>query len=129
VGGPARCYSSGTLTHQLGAIEAYGYGVFVMQGLGVEPGSYVDTPLVHHGGDIPGFASDFYLRPAQGFGVVAFANADGAHFSASIALAMKTFDSLPAADAPLPNGPRSAPDPPVLRSMPASMTTLTPWIR
>jgi len=81
-------------------IEHYGYGVFVSDGLNLSSSEYVATKVVAHGGDINGFGADFWLVPSTGFGVVALANADGAHFSKSIALAAKSFGSLPAATTP-----------------------------
>lgn len=87
-----------TLTY--GHLEHYGYGLFAYDGFHVGKSDWRATKLVSHGGDIPGFAADFWLAPSSGFAVVAFANADGAHFSSSIALALKTFGGLPAASAP-----------------------------
>lgn len=89
-------------TLQGAGAEHYGYGVFVHDGFHAGPGEYVATKLVSHGGDINGFAADFYLIPQTGFGIVALANADGAHFGSSLALAMKSFGELPA--------PSTAPD-------------------
>lgn len=89
-------------TLEYGHSEHYGYGLFVNDGFHVGKGDWRAAKLVNHGGDIPGFAADFWLVPSSGFAVVAFANADGAHFSSSIALALQTFGGLPA--------PTTAPD-------------------
>ena len=78
-----------------GPYDGYGYGIFRDDGFVIGKDWYQPTLLLH-GGDIPGFASDFYLIPSTGFGMVSFANADGAHFQASVALAFQTFGGLPA---------------------------------
>ncbi len=84
-------------TLSYGHLEHYGYGLFVYDGFHVGAHDWRATKLVSHGGDIPGFAADFWLLPSTGFAVVAFADADGAHFSSSIAAALKSFGGLPAA--------------------------------
>ncbi len=80
--------------------EHYGYGVMVSDGVNVAADEWIGTKVVSHGGDINGFAADFYLLPATGFGIVTLANADGAHFSDAIALAMKSFGELPPPSTP-----------------------------
>jgi CubicO group peptidase (beta-lactamase class C family) len=94
-------------TKQAGSIDSYGYALFVDTGFHVDA-SFYRTKMVHHGGDIPGWAADFYLLPETGFGIVVFANADGAHFAKSIVTALQSFGSIPAPEA-LPSG--VAPDP------------------
>jgi CubicO group peptidase (beta-lactamase class C family) len=89
-------------TLEYGHSEHYGYGLFVYDGFHVGKDDWRATKLVSHGGDVPGFAADFWLVPSSGFAVIAFADADRAHFSSSIALALKTFGGLPA--------PSTAPD-------------------
>ena len=74
-------------TDELASDEQYGYGLFVDTGFHIGNDWY-PLELVQHGGDIPGFASDFYLVPSTGFGIVTFANADGAHFNTSLAVAL-----------------------------------------
>lgn len=86
--------------------EHYGYGLFVYDGVNGLDG-WASTKVVAHGGDIPGYAADFYLLPSSGFGVITLANADGAHFRSSIALAMKQFGELPTPT----KGPDTAVDP------------------
>ncbi|HSK02420.1 MAG TPA: serine hydrolase domain-containing protein, partial [Kofleriaceae bacterium] len=66
----------------------YGYGLFVEDGFRL-PAGYHAQPLVHHGGDIPGFAADVFYLPAADFAVIALANGDGAHFSRSIVHALE----------------------------------------
>jgi CubicO group peptidase (beta-lactamase class C family) len=87
-------------TREIGSIEHYGYGLFVDDGFRIGTQFYA-TKLVLHGGDIPGWAADFFLIPATGFGAVVLANADGAHFVASITQAMQSFGGLPS-PGPLP---------------------------
>lgn len=82
-----------TLDH--GAEEGYGLGLMVSEGLQLDARGYYRTPVVTHGGAIPGFASEFYLLPESGFGIVTLADTDGAYFRASVALAMRTFGELP----------------------------------
>lgn len=83
-------------TLEFGNAEGYGYALFSDTGFRLGTRWY-DTKLVSHGGDINGFAADFYLVPSSGFGIVMFANADGAHFGSSLGLALQTFAELPAA--------------------------------
>jgi CubicO group peptidase (beta-lactamase class C family) len=80
---------------EVGSIAQYGYGLFLDQGFALGS-SYYPTALVSHGGDINGFASDFYLVPSTGFGIVTFANADAAHFGTSLVDAFQSFGDLPA---------------------------------
>ncbi|HEX8793959.1 MAG TPA: serine hydrolase domain-containing protein [Polyangiaceae bacterium] len=86
-------------TDTYGSVEGYGFALIVDQGFNVGT-SYYPTKLVSHGGDIPGYASDFYLVPATGFAMIAFANADGVHFQSSVALALQRFAGLPAPGTP-----------------------------
>jgi CubicO group peptidase (beta-lactamase class C family) len=81
-------------TLDVGPFESYGYAIFVNSGFAMGKDWY-PTAILEHGGDIPGFASDFYLVPSTGFGIVSFANADGAHFAASLVLALQSFAGLP----------------------------------
>jgi CubicO group peptidase (beta-lactamase class C family) len=83
-----------------GSTQHYGYGVFIYDGVDLGKDKYVATKVVAHGGDINGFAADFYYVPATGFGIVMLASADGAHFSDSVALAMESFAGLPAPSTP-----------------------------
>ena len=77
--------------------DELGYGLGVAVDSGIPDGaSYYPARLVHHGGGIRGFASSFYLLPETGFGIVTLANADFAHFSSSVLLAMRSFGGLPA---------------------------------
>lgn len=87
-------------TLQYGHQERYGYATFVYDGLTVGKGDYRAATVVTHGGDISGFAADFWLIPSTGAGAVVYANADGAHFTSSLALALKTFGGLPAPSTP-----------------------------
>jgi CubicO group peptidase (beta-lactamase class C family) len=81
-------------TLNFGAEQGYGLGVFVSEGFQLE-GAFYPTVMVSHGGDISGYAADFYLLPESGFGIVMLADADGAHFKSSLALAMRSFGKLP----------------------------------
>lgn len=76
-----------------GPHESYGYAIFHDDGFRIGTSWYAET-LLSHGGDIPGYASDFYLVPSTGFGIVTFANADGAHFQTSLAMALQSFAGL-----------------------------------
>jgi CubicO group peptidase (beta-lactamase class C family) len=82
-------------TLEFGDAEGYGYGLFSNSGFRLGTKWYA-TKLVHHGGDIPGFAADFYLVPSSGFGVVTFANTDGAHFQKALVTGLLSFAELPA---------------------------------
>jgi CubicO group peptidase (beta-lactamase class C family) len=53
---------------QLGERMTYGMGMVVDSSWGV--------PVVHHGGDLAGFHSDFFLLPDQGTGAVLLTNSD-----------------------------------------------------
>jgi CubicO group peptidase (beta-lactamase class C family) len=53
---------------QLGENQTYGMGLMVDSTYGI--------PVVHHGGDLPGFHSDFILLPDQGIGAVLLTNSD-----------------------------------------------------
>jgi len=90
-----------TLTY--GAEDGYGLGLFVSQGVHPDATTYYPTVMVSHGGDINGFAGDFYLQPSTGFGMVVLAAADGAHFTSSAALALQSFGELPAPTSPPPD--------------------------
>ncbi len=81
-------------TLYFGSEQGYGFGLLVAKGFSLGT-SYYPTVMVSHGGDINGFAADFYLLPASGFGIVILANADGAHFQSSLALALRSFGALP----------------------------------
>jgi CubicO group peptidase (beta-lactamase class C family) len=94
-------------TQELGNVSGYGYGLEVDQGLFIGASWYA-TPLVYHSGAIPGFATEFLCLPGTGFGLVAFASADGAYFSDSVGLAVESFASLPS---PSTGAPNIAPDP------------------
>ncbi len=82
-------------THSFGSAQGYGYALFVTTGFRLGS-SWYPIKLVSHGGDIPGFAADFYYVPSTGFGVVSFASADGAHFQTAVGLALQSFGELPA---------------------------------
>ena len=82
-----------------GEEQGYGFGVMVNEGCALGS-SYYSTAMVAHNGGIPGYASDFALLPATGFGVVVLANADGAYFSSSLALALRSFGGLPEPTSP-----------------------------
>ncbi len=88
-------------TRTYGDVEGYGFATIVDQGFNLGS-SYYATKLVSHGGDIPGFASDFYLVPSTGFGMVSFASKDDAHFQTSVGLALQSFAQLPAPGLPPP---------------------------
>lgn len=94
-------------TQELGDVLGYGFGLEVDRGLFLGTSWYA-TPLVSHGGAIPGFATEFLCLPETGFGLVAFASADGAYFSDSVALALQSFGGLPA---PSGSAPSTASDP------------------
>lgn len=76
----------------------YGLGVFVDRGLIFGEG-YYPTPAVQHGGDINGYAANFYLLPETGFGIVTLASADGAHFVSSVVMALQRFGGMAPATA------------------------------
>ncbi len=78
-----------------GDLEAYGYALFVDQGFFLR-GAFHATTLVSHGGDIPGFAADVFYVPSTKFSIIVLANADGAHFTKSVALALDQYAGLPA---------------------------------
>jgi CubicO group peptidase (beta-lactamase class C family) len=82
-------------TRDYGDVEGYGFALIIDQGFNLGS-SWFDTKLVSHGGDIPGFAADFFLVPSTGFGIVSFASADDAHFQSSLLLAMQSFANLQA---------------------------------
>ncbi len=80
-----------------GHVNSYGYGLSIMSGFPAgTPGGWYDTKFVTHGGAIPGFSSIFFFVPETGFGLVAFANADGAVPYNSIATAIASFSGLTA---------------------------------
>ena len=80
-------------TDTVGDVDRYGLGLFVEQGLFLGQ-SFYPTPAVAHGGDIDGYAAEFFLLPETGFGIVTLANADWAHFTSSVVLAMQRFGGL-----------------------------------
>jgi CubicO group peptidase (beta-lactamase class C family) len=45
-------------------------------GMGLEVDSTYGVPVVHHGGDMPGYHSDFFALPGQGIGAVLLTNSD-----------------------------------------------------
>lgn len=73
----------------------YGYALFVLHGAFFAPGEYRPLPIVTHGGDIPGFAADVWWIPSMDLGMVFMANADGAHFGASVVKALETLGTPP----------------------------------
>ena len=84
-------------TREAGDVESYGFGVFVTEGFGggmIFP--YRALKLVHHGGDIAGFAADIACVPDLDFCVVSLANSNAAHLSSSMVVALQTLTSLPA---------------------------------
>lgn len=80
-----------------GGVEAdfmsYGFGLVVAREFRVGNRAYT-RKLVWHNGSLPGFTSWFYLVPSTGFGIVWLANADGATFATSTALALDSFAGL-----------------------------------
>ncbi|MCB9760192.1 MAG: serine hydrolase [Alphaproteobacteria bacterium] len=91
--------------------QSYGYGLFISDGI-LQADGLVPTPLVSHGGDIPGFAADLYLLPEQDLGIAMLANTDRAHFS-------NVLDEWMAlADLPAPvEAPDLSPDPDTFASV------------
>jgi CubicO group peptidase (beta-lactamase class C family) len=83
-------------TLEIGDVEGYGYGLLLESGFFVGNNWY-DVPEVWHDGSIPGFATEWFLIPSTGFGIVAFANADNAYFDSSLGVALQSFAGLGAA--------------------------------
>jgi CubicO group peptidase (beta-lactamase class C family) len=73
--------------------QNYGYALFVDKGFFLHDG-YHATTLVSHGGDIPGFAADVFYVPSTKFAIIVLANADGAHFMKTVALALANYAGL-----------------------------------
>jgi CubicO group peptidase (beta-lactamase class C family) len=96
----------------LGLGDDYGLGVGVSAGFFMdhraEPDTYYATPVLGHGGDIPGFASTFLVLPETGFGMVVLSNRDAERPTASMRFALESFAELPAPSAAPPG---SKPDP------------------
>ncbi|MEO8796717.1 MAG: serine hydrolase domain-containing protein, partial [Polyangiaceae bacterium] len=95
----AKMQSAVVPTEDPGGLGGYGFGIENDSGFQLSS-DYYDVPLVSHNGAIPGYATEWYLVPSTGFGIVAFANADGAYFGDSVALAFKAFADLPASTTP-----------------------------
>lgn len=72
---------------------AYGFGQFIWSGL-TTPEGFFPVKQVEHGGDIYGFAANVALLPDLNRGVVVLANADGAHFTKTVAYALALHGGL-----------------------------------
>ena len=84
-------------TKNAGDIESYGFGVFVTEGFGggtMFP--YRALQVVHHGGDIAGFAADVACIPDLDLCFVSLANSNAVHLSNSIVVGLQTLANLPA---------------------------------
>ena len=79
-----------------GDVQSYGYGVYVSEGLPAGGSQLTPVKLVHHDGDISGFAADLYTAPEHGFALALLANTDGAHFSEALLEALEGHLDLPA---------------------------------
>jgi CubicO group peptidase (beta-lactamase class C family) len=86
-------------TLEFGDVEGYGYGLLLESGFFVNNDWY-SVPQVWHDGSIPGFATEWFLIPSTGFGIVAFANADNAYFDTSVGVAFQSFAGLGAPGTP-----------------------------
>ncbi|MFT5685132.1 MAG: CubicO group peptidase (beta-lactamase class C family) [Myxococcota bacterium] len=80
-------------------LQHYGYGLFVDRGLYLADDDFRSLNLVHHGGDISGFAADLYMVPDQNFAIAILANADGAHISESLIEALSLVVEMPESEA------------------------------
>jgi len=95
-------------TMEYGDLVHYGYGLTVLDGVFLgSPDAFHAMKVVHHGGDIPGFAALVAYVPGLRFGFIALANADGARFTKSWVTALTTLAELPAPSSP----PDLEPDP------------------
>jgi CubicO group peptidase (beta-lactamase class C family) len=81
-------------TLELAHLVHYGFATFLYDGLSLAANDYRATKVVTHGGDVPGFAADFWLIPETGMGAVVYASADGAHFGKSLVKAIASFGGL-----------------------------------
>ncbi len=89
-------------THEIGAASHYGFGWSINDGHFDGGDDWWDQRLVLHGGDIPGFATDFILAPDDGFGIIVLTSIDGGHVGAQAQLdALRAF---------APRDPSPAPD-------------------
>jgi CubicO group peptidase (beta-lactamase class C family) len=88
----------------LGLGDDYGFGIGKADGFFMdqraEPDTYYAMPYLGHGGDIPGFASTFFVFPSTGFGIVVLSNRDAARPVESLRLALESFGELPAPSTP-----------------------------
>jgi hypothetical protein len=92
-------------TLEYGDVERYGFGVSNDRGFYLG-NDYYATTLVTHGGLIPGYQSNYFLLPAEGWGIVVFCNSDAGFPDTSFAEALQDFAPLPLPGAP----PDVAPD-------------------
>ena len=90
-----------------GDTAGYGYGLMTSTGWIVD-GEWVETPVVHHSGAIPGFSADLVLLPEYGVAAAALVSTDGAYLDTLLdALLLYLPDDLPTGDMPdlLPDEP------------------------
>jgi hypothetical protein len=71
-------------TLEAGTTSAYGLGWFIEDGHYDGDQGWWDQPLLLHGGDIPGFATDVILAPEDGFGIVSVTARDAAHLDDAV---------------------------------------------
>jgi CubicO group peptidase (beta-lactamase class C family) len=82
-------------TEEMLSYVHYGHGLMIDTGFFLGPLEFFELRKVAHGGAIPGFAADVHYVPALDFGFITLANTDGAYFSSSFEIALKTLCELP----------------------------------
>lgn len=76
------------------ADQSYGYGLFVVRGIGLMDG-YHDVPVWIHGGNTYSFTSTFYVLPEQHIAVSILSNGYGDDFSGTVATLLAELGDLP----------------------------------
>ncbi len=84
--------------------DAYGYGLFIAQGLSLGTDAYYDVPVWEHGGNTLTHTSAFYILPDSDFAVSVLSNGYGDDFTNTVVAAVQAVATLP--------DPVAAPAPP-----------------
>lgn len=82
-------------TEQLLDLDAYGFGISHMDGAFIGDDFY-DLTSLSHTGAINGFSASLDYYPELDFGMVVLSNGDGAYYTDSLDVALRTLTELPA---------------------------------
>ena len=86
---------------------AYGYGLFVEQGLWTSQG-YHEVEMWHHGGNAYGYSSDFYVVPSTGFAISILSSGFAQDYTDTVVAALESAADLPAPTLDPPEWPFDA---------------------